>query len=446
MNIAVIGAGASGLYCGGFLAKYGHQVTIFEKNENVGKKLFITGNGRCNVTNLCEREEFLNHVVRNGKFLYGALKTHEPKHTMEFFQNRGVKMKVEEGGRVFPKSDKAEDVIACLLGFCKENQVDIHCKETVLEVLQANGQIKGIKTNQKTYTFDVVVLATGGMSYASTGSTGDGYHFAKTCGHTIIKPEPSLVGLEVLGKMCKELMGFSLNDVDVSLLEKRKTILKEKGNILFTHFGLSAPTILKMSAHIQEEKATDYTISLDAQPEIQTEDMNHFLLQLFQEQPKKQISTILNTHIPQKLVPYMLEKAEIRSDCKANEITKQQRKNLSQQLKQFEFPVTKKRPFAEAVVTRGGVLLKEVNPKTMESKKTKGLYLIGEVLDLDAYTGGFNLQIAWSTAFAMAVSLKNVEIRSDCKANEITKQQRKNLSQQLKQFEFPVTKNDHLRK
>lgn len=410
MDIAVIGAGASGLYCGGFLAKYGHHVTIFEKNENVGKKVFITGNGRCNVTNLCEREEFLNHVVRNGKFLYGALKMHESKHTMEFFQNRGVKMKVEEGGRVFPKSDQAEDVIVCLLEFCKQYEVDIHCKEVVLEVLEEDGQIKGIKTQQKTYTFDVVVLATGGMSYANTGSTGDGYHFAKTCGHTIIEPEPSLVGLEIGGKqkeMCKELMGFSLMDVGVSLLENRKTIFKEeRGSILFTHFGLSAPTILKISAHIQEKKATDYTITLDLQPEIKMEDMNNFLLQLFQEQPKKQISTILNTHIPQKLVPYILEGAGLQSDCKANGITKEQRKKLSQRLKQFEFPITKKRPFAEAVVTRGGVLVKEVNPKTMESKKTKGLYLIGEVLDLDAYTGGFNLQIAWTTAFAMAHSLK----------------------------------------
>lgn len=400
MKIAVIGGGASGLLCSGLLGKKGHNVILFEKNESVGKKILITGNGRCNISNFCDNEEFLSNIPRNPKFLYTALSLQSPKETIEFFNNLGIKTKIEENNKVFPKSDKASQVVEVLLDFCKNYGVKINCNETVLDILD-NEKITGIVTTKNTYEFDKVVVATGGATYVNTGSTGDGYKFAEKFQHKITDIEGSLLGLVSNNSMLKDLMGVSLKDIKLTLIENnKKEVFKEHGEMIFTHFGISGPLVFKSSAYMKSNKK--YIVSLDFHRNKSKDELNHYLLKNFDNQKNKALGNTLNDFLPKKLIPIVLKECELVENMKINSVTKENREKLCEVMKNFKIVITNKRPINEATITRGGVSVKEVNPKTMESKKVSGLYFVGEVLDVDGVTGGFNLQIAWSTAYSMA--------------------------------------------
>lgn len=403
MKIAVIGAGASGLLCGGLLGKNGDNVVIFEKGDKIGKKILITGHGRCNITNDCDIDEFISNVPRNPKFLYPALTMQSPRKTIEFFNNLGVKTKVEDKNKVFPKSDKASEVVEALYNLCINNGVKINCNEVVLDIL-GDEKVTGIITNKNTYTFDKVVVATGGNSYNITGSTGDGYRFAEKFEHKITDISGSLVGLVTSNNDTKECMGVSLKDIKISLVENnKKEVFKYKGDMIFTHFGISGPVVFRASSYMKDNKV--YKIYLDFYDDKSVDELSHTLLKAFENNKNKSITNVLKDFLPNKIIGVILKKCNLDESTKINSITKDERNNLVENMKKFELPITQKRPINEATITRGGVSVKDINPKTMESKKVQNLYFIGEVLDVDGVTGGFNLQIAWSTAYLMANSL-----------------------------------------
>lgn len=404
MKIAIIGAGASGLLASGLLAKKGYDVTLFEKNNIVGKKVLITGNGRCNITNLCDVEDFLLNVPKNPKFLYTALTSYPPTKAIEFFNNLGVKTKVEENNKVFPKSDKSSEVVDVLYNFCKNYGVKINLNE---EVLNINGleHIESIVTTKNTYKFDKVVVATGGASYKFTGSTGDGYKFAKNLNIKVTEPTGSLLGLISNDKDVHSCMGLSLKDVELSLVEnsnkKKKPTFKNTGEMIFTHFGISGPLVFKASAYIKDNKT--YSVYLDFHKHKTKDELNNDILKCFDNNKNKDIINVLGDFFPKKLIPIVLKKCNLAENTKINSLTKEQRDIILSNTKEFKIDITKKRPVDEATITRGGVSTKEINPKTMESKNVSGLYFIGEVLDIDALTGGYNLQIAWATAYLMSM-------------------------------------------
>ena len=408
MNILVVGGGAAGLMAAGTAAENGARVTLFETNEKVGRKLFITGKGRCNVCNNCDAQTVLQNVPVNPRFLYSALDCFSPTDVMAFFEAHGVPLKTERGNRVFPVSDKSADIIDALFTWVKRLGVTI-IQKTVEQLEIRDGSIVGVRAHAKLYEGDRVIIATGGASYPQTGSTGDGYRFAKQAGHTVVPPNPSLVPLVEAGDICRELMGLSLRNVQVTVFENNKKIFSEFGEMLFTHFGLSGPLILSASAHMRHFGSKEYRVEIDLKPALDEKTLDKRLLSDFDKHKNSDFINALGDLLPRKLIPVVVRLSRIDPHAKVNSITKAQRGSLLHTLKHFSVSVSGKRPIAEAIVTTGGVSVREVSPKTMESKKCAGLYFAGEVLDIDAYTGGFNLQIAWSTGRLAGLSAAQKE-------------------------------------
>lgn len=407
MNIIVIGGGAAGLMAAGTAAECGARVTLFETNEKVGRKLFITGKGRCNVCNDCDVQGVLQNVPVNPRFLYSALGCFSPADVMAFFENHGVPLKTERGNRVFPVSDKSADIIDALFTWVKRSGVTI-VHETVESLALQDGRVTGVQAHGRVYPADRVIVATGGASYPQTGSTGDGYRFARTAGHKIVSPNGSLVPLVTPGG-CEALMGLSLRNVQVTVFENNKKIWSDFGEMLFTHFGLSGPLILSASAHMRHFGSKGYHIEIDLKPALDEKTLDKRLLGDFDKHKNSDFINALGDLLPRKIIPEVIRISGIDPRAKVNGITKAQRAALLHTLKHFLVVVSGKRPIAEAIITTGGVSVKEVNPKTMESKKCAGLYFAGEVLDVDAYTGGFNLQIAWSTGRLAGLSAAQQE-------------------------------------
>ena len=401
-KVLVVGGGAAGMMAAEMAAKAGARVVLFEKNDRLGKKLAITGKGRCNVANDCSSDDVLKNIPRNGRFLYSALSSFTPADVMSFFEQYGCELKVERGNRVFPVSDKSGSVIAALQEFLKKQKVEIR-KEKVEEILTRDGKIAGVKTSQGVYYGRCVILCTGGCSYPLTGSTGDGYRFAKALGHSIQGPRGSLVPMVEDGDWCTRMQGLALRNVAVKLInQKNKVVFEDFGELLFTHFGLSGPTILSASAHMNDKDS--YTIKIDLKPALDEQKLDQRILRDFEQYQNRSIENALQDLYPKSLIPIMIERSGIPLTTQANSVTKQQRRALLDLTKGFSVKIAGLRPVEEAIITSGGIKIKEVDPKTMESKLVHGLYFAGEILDVDAYTGGFNLQIAWSTAAAAGLA------------------------------------------
>ena len=400
-KVVVIGGGPAGMMAAIFAAKENYQVFLIEKNEKLGKKLYITGKGRCNLTNDCTPQEFLENVVSNPKFLYGAINVFPPEKTMSFFEENGLILKTERGKRVFPFSDKSSDVLRCLEKVNKQLGVNVLLNTCDKEIVSENGVVVGVKTDKEFIECNSVIVCTGGLSYSSTGSTGDGYSFAKEFNHTIIQPKQSLVGIELKGDFYKSLMGLSLKNVSFRIENKDngKIIFSEQGEMLFTHFGVSGPIVLTASCLINRLNLENLTAYIDFKPALEYNTLDNRLLREFEENNTKSISVVMRSLLPQSLIEEVLLRAQIGKARKCSEIRQEQRANLIKTLKNFELKLKKLRPIEEAIVTAGGVSTKEINPKTMESKFIKGLFFAGEVIDVDAFTGGFNIQIALSTGY-----------------------------------------------
>ena len=402
LDVIVVGGGAAGMFSAGTAAGFSARVLLLERNRELGKKLRITGKGRCNVCNDCTREEVLAQVPTGGRFLYSALDGFPPEAAKAFFTAQGVPLKTERGSRVFPVSDRAGDVVDALSGWVRRQGVAVR-QGRVSRLLFQDGAVVGVEAQGARYYAPKVILATGGMSYPATGSTGDGYDLARQAGHTITPLSGSLVPLEVEGG-CRSLAGLSLRNTGVTLWgSKKKPVYRDFGELLFMNYGLSGPTVLSCSCHM-EEKYGPYTLELDLKPALEPEKLDARLLRDFGEKQNQRAYEGLRGLLPAQLVPVILDRSGVATDLPVRDITRQQRHEILRQLKQLRFSVVGKRPVEEAIVTHGGVKLSEVNPKTMESKKCSGLYFAGEILDCDAYTGGFNLQIAWSTAYAAGTS------------------------------------------
>ncbi len=401
-KVCVIGGGASGLLCAAECAREGASVTLFEKNEKVARKLAITGKGRCNLTNLCEPDEFIKNVISNPRFMLSSIYGFSPSDTMALFEELGVPLKVERGRRVFPVSERAYDIVDALWNYAKSKAQLRH--ETVKNLIIENGTVCGVLTEKQSYRFDRVIVATGGKSYPLTGSTGDGYSFAMQAGHTVTQLSPSLVPLTSDFEGCGALMGLSLKNTALKIIEDKtgKCIYEDFGEMLFTHFGLSGPMILSASSHLNKIKAAECTAVIDTKPALDQKTLDTKLLSVFAEAQNKNFENAIAPLMPSKLASYIPKYTNIDPKKKVNEITKEERRRLLLALKEFRVKLTGTRPINEAIITRGGVSTKEIDPKTMQSKLISGLYFIGEVLDVDAYTGGYNLQIAFSTAYAAA--------------------------------------------
>lgn len=399
----IIGGGAAGMMAAAAAAKAGHQVRLYEKNEKLGKKLYITGKGRCNLTNACETEELFAAVIRNPKFLYSSFYTFTNRNVMDFVEEYGCPLKTERGNRVFPLSDKSSDVIRAFSRALKELGVSVCLGEEVESLSWEEGRMKGVilKKGRRFVAADRVVVATGGLSYPSTGSTGDGYRFADQTGHKVTEPNPALVPLEVRElSQVQKLQGLSLRNVKIQVLRGKKVLYEDFGEMLFTHFGVSGPVILSASSHVAGELLKgELVLSVDMKPALDREQMDGRILRDFQETKNKQYKNSLSRLLPSKLIPVMVERSKIPPEKPVNEITREERKALADSIKDFRLTLTGLRDYREAVITQGGVSVGQINPGTMESKLVEGLYFAGEVLDLDAVTGGFNLQIAWSTGY-----------------------------------------------
>lgn len=398
-KVIVIGGGAAGMMAACMAAIEGAQVTLLEKNEKTGKKIYITGKGRCNLTNACQREEFLENVITNPKFLYSAFAQLDNQEVMNFFEKAGCRLKTERGDRVFPVSDHSSDVIAALNGELKKNRVQVMLHTEVSEVLLEEGSIKGVLLSDgKKLHADAVIIATGGRSYESTGSTGDGYRFAKQAGHTIKDLRPSLVPFVVKEEWCKKLQGLSLKNVAVTLKKEKKKIYEGFGEMLFTHFGVSGPLILSASSfYTAKYSGQEVLLTIDLKPAMDREQLDKRILRDFEENAGKQFKNALDKLLPAKLIPVMVELSGIDPHKKTSEVTKKERSRLLELFKELKLTVNGCRGYGEAIITGGGVNVKEIDPKTMGSRLVNGLYFAGEVMDVDALTGGFNLQIAWST-------------------------------------------------
>lgn len=400
MKIAVIGGGAAGLMAAYAAANNGAYVTLFEKNEKLGKKIYITGKGRCNLTHVCEPEEFLANIVNNAKFMSGAIYRFTPDDTIRFFEDGGLKLKIERGARVFPVSDKASDVTKCLENYCKSAGVTIKLNENVLKISDLHSNMFDITTNINRYEFDKVIVCTGGLSYPSTGSTGDGYNFAKSVGHNIVTPKQGLCGLEIKGDFCKLLQGLSLKNVRLTVGYEGKILRSFFGEMLFTHFGISGPIVLSASSIVNRLDLNKVTLSLDLKPALSREKLEERIIRDFDNNKNRDIANCLKLLLPAAMIPVVLKRCNIPESKKVNSISKTERNTLLTNVKKFDMLLENLRGFEEAIITSGGVDIKEIDPKTMESKKRRGLYFCGEVLDVDAFTGGYNLQIAFSTGFA----------------------------------------------
>lgn len=385
----------------GTAAQLGAEIIVFEKNKRVGRKLCITGKGRCNITNNCTQNVFIENVNTNPRFMYSAISNFDCADTMSFFEELGLSLKTERGNRVFPESDKATDVVSALERFAHRSGVTVISANTVKKLIVSDGAVKGVVDSKgEEYTCDAVIVATGGCSYPLTGSTGDGYKFARQAGHTVINPEPSLIPLCCEGEDlqdCKDMQGLSLRNIGVRIFKNNKEIYTDFGELLFTHFGLSGPTILSSSAHIKDPRSKDYSVSVDMKPALDSDKLDSRLLRDFDKYKNREFSNSLSDLLPSSMIPVVIRRSGILPSTRCNSITREQRQNFIKLLKDFRFTVTDTRPLDEAIITRGGVKTAEVDPATMQSKLCAGLYFCGEVLDVDAYTGGFNLQIAFST-------------------------------------------------
>ena len=403
-SVAVIGGGAAGLMAA-YAASSRCNVTVFEKNEKLGKKIYITGKGRCNVTNDCSCEEFLSNVVSNPKFLMSAIRGFTPADAMALFLKNGTPLKTERGNRVYPVSEKASDITKCLEKLVLANGVKILLNTEVKDILYKDNKVYGLKTVDREFLFDKIIICTGGLSYPSTGSTGDGYRFASDAGHTLIKPAPALVGLNLKGEEHKCLQGLSLKNVRISVFSGEKKVHTDFGEMLFTHFGVSGPVILTASSVINRMEVGGMKLSVDLKPALTCEELDARILRDFSLYKNKDFANSLYDLLPRSLIGSVIGRSGIPADKKVNAISANERKRLLFVLKNFDFVIDSLRPVEEAVVTSGGVCVKEVNPKTMESKLTEGLFFAGEVLDVDAFTGGFNLQTAFSTGYAAGRSI-----------------------------------------
>ena len=417
MKVIVVGGGAAGMIAAIMASRNGHKVVLIEKMRSLGRKLSITGKGRCNITNATEIENFIKNVPGNGKFLFSAFNQFSNEDAIKFFNEIGVKTKVERGERVFPVSDSALEVIDKLKKELDKQNVRIIVNTPVEEILvkeeiideETVKMVAGVKINTGIIECDKIILATGGKSYPTTGSTGDGYKFAEKLGHTIVTPKASLVPVEVYEKDITEIQGVSLKNIRMKFIDGTKIIYEDFGEMLFTHFGVSGPTILSGSAHLLRVKNIDeklknknITVSIDLKPALTIEKLEQRIQRDFEKYTKKQYKNSLNDLLPGKLINYIVKKSGIPEDKQTDQITKEERKRLAILLKNLEFKVKRFRPIEEAIITAGGISVKEINSSTMESKKIKGLFFAGEIIDVDAYTGGFNLQIAYSTAFVAA--------------------------------------------
>ena len=412
-NTVIIGGGPAGLMAAISSAKNGDKVTIIEKMNSCGKKLLITGKGRCNITNNAQMDKFMENTPTNPKFLYGVFNNFTNKDMIELLENEGVKTKVERGERVFPVSDRAQDVLEALLHILKKQNVQILTNTTAKRIIiDDEKNVLGVELdNGKEIKADKIILATGGKSYPVTGSTGDGYKLAKDLGHTITKIEPSLVPLTSHDEVCKELQGLSLRNVAIQLQICDKVVYKDFGEMLFTHFGVSGPIVLSASSYLVKTKNIEQILNegkveleIDLKPALSEEKLDARILRDFEEQKNKQFKNSLDKLLPQKLIPVIIEKTNINESKKINEITKQERQKLVNELKHFKISINGTRPIEEAIVTSGGINIKEINPKTMESKLINGLYFAGEIIDVDCLTGGYNLQVAWSTGYTAGIS------------------------------------------
>jgi len=406
-KVAVIGAGAAGLMAAGRAAERGHRVFVFEKNNGAGKKLRITGKGRCNVTNICDIDTFISNVPGNGKFLHSAIRTFSNENLIDFFEKRGLRLKTERGGRVFPESDNAEDVVKVLVDYVLSNNAAIKYKCPVSEIVADNGTVTGIKFNSgEMKDFDAVILATGGVSYPGTGSTGEGHKMAQRLGHTITPLKPSLVPLEVKENWVKQLQGLSLKNVSIRLEDKNKNVIySDFGEMLFTHFGVSGPVVLSASRHILKYDYRGVIFTIDLKPALTEEQIDLRLQRDFMKFSRKQFKNSLGDLLPKMLIPVFIELTGIPPEKPIHQITKEERQRIGKLLKNLSFEIKGARPVDEAIVTAGGISVKEIMPNTMESKIVKGLFFAGEIIDVDAYTGGFNLTIAFSTGYTAGNSV-----------------------------------------
>ena len=407
-KVIVIGGGAAGAVAAIFAARNGHRVELFEKNEKIGKKLFITGKGRCNVTNAGDMDALFDAVKSNPKFFYSAFYSFTNEQAMDFFEELGVRLKVERGNRVFPKSDHSSDIIHALKHELEQLGVEIHFCTEVKDVLVEHEKFTGIVLkNGKKVSGDACVVATGGISYASTGSTGDGYRFAEKTGHKVTELYPSLVPMEVKEWYAKELQGLSLRNVRGTILDGKKKLYDEFGEMLFTHYGVSGPIIISASSVVGKKlQDKELTLQIDLKPALSREQLDQRVLRDFEENKNKQFKNAVDKLFPAKLKPIMIELSGISPEKKVNEISKEERLYFVDLIKNFKMTLTGLRSYNEAIITKGGVSVKDIDPGTMESKKISGLYFAGEVLDLDALTGGFNLQIAWSTGYLAGISIQ----------------------------------------
>ena len=396
----IIGGGAAGMYAAVWAARQGSRVLLLEQGGRLGKKLLITGKGRCNVTNHCAADEVLRNIPRNGRFLYSALDAHGPSQVMSFFEEMGCALKTERGSRVFPVSDRSQSVLDALTAAMKKAGVTVQFARA-RSIEQAQGAVTGVVTDKGLISCKWVILATGGLSYPSTGSTGDGYAMAVALGHTVTDCEGSLVPLETAGRDCPDMQGLSLRNVGVKLInEKGKVLYKDFGELLFTHFGISGPTVLSASAHMKGKCA----LSIDLKPALDEGKLNERILRDLDTYKNRSMENALTDLLPRSMIPVVLRRLAIDPSMQANSLTREKRRALVQLLKNFTVDITGKRPVSEAIITSGGIKTSQIDPRTMESKLVSGLYFAGEIIDCDAYTGGFNLQIAWSTAYAAAMA------------------------------------------
>ena len=401
-DVAVIGGGPAGMFAAITAAGQGRRVLLLERNDRLGKKLLITGKGRCNVTNNCDCPEILQNIPRNGRFLYSAMTEFPPKRIMEFLESAGCHLKTERGNRVFPVSDRSQSVLEALQKEIHQSGVTVRTAR-VKKIRLKDGAVCGVETDRGVFDCDSVILATGGVSYPTTGSTGDGYTIAKELGHTVIEPQGSLVPLETAGSDCPDMQGLALRNVGVKLLNaKGKTLYKDFGELLFTHFGVSGPTVLSASCHL---KGDGCKLVIDLKPALEESKLNDRILRDLELYQNRAMENALTDLLPRSMIPVVLRRLEIDPMLQANSLTKQKRRALVELLKGFTVEITGKRPVSEAIITCGGIKTSEIDPKTMESKIVPGLYFAGEVIDCDAYTGGFNLQIAWATAYAAGMSV-----------------------------------------
>lgn len=399
-KVIVVGGGAAGMMAAIFAARNRKEVILIEQNEKLGKKLFITGKGRCNFTNACDTEDLFQNVVTNPKFLYSAFYTFSNQMVMDFFEEIGLPYKVERGNRVFPMSDHSSDVIKVLEKEMKKWNVEMLLNTKVKSLIIENNICKGVVLKDKKYILaDSIIVATGGVSYPRTGACKDGYDFAESAGHSIIKAQPSLVPFELSDSCCKEIMGISLKNVTATIYADGKKVYSDFGEMLFTHFGVSGPIIIKASAYIHKHLDKQLSMTIDLKPALDEKQLDDRILKDFKIFQNKQLKNSLDKLILRSLIPVILEKSGLDGEKKVNELTKEERRILGQTIKNLPFTITGLRGWDEAIITKGGVKVKEIDPGTMESKLVSGLYFAGEVLDLDALTGGFNLQIAWSTGY-----------------------------------------------